>query len=91
MNKPEFNQLPEDIQIKIKKILTVFDQCYLEYNPKTKSYEVSTCVVMSTNYRTEFLGGYKAKEAMTKEEYIKFYREEFGHDPAPYYIKRAGY
>ena len=83
-----FNELPENIQKKVKEILTCYDECNVifEYG----EYKVSTGMAIKNHYAPDHkvIGYYNKNEIYTKEEQIINYVESFNDYPIEYKGKR---
>lgn len=75
------NELPEDIQVKVKDILKVFPRCTVTYEYGKFTASASSCIKASYHYDHFVCGTYTDKEVYTIEERRQNYREAFGENP----------
>lgn len=88
MNRTEFNQLPQDVQNKIKSTLHVYDKTHVVY--EYGEYHVSSGICLKAEYAADHkvIGTYTAEELFTEEERIENYINTFNEYPANYKGKR---
>ena len=74
-------ELPEDVQQKVRGTLKAFDVCHVEY--EHGAFHAGTCVCLQATYPTDHFvaGSYKAKDVYTPEERRQNFIEEFGYAP----------
>lgn len=88
MNRTNFNELPQDVQNKIKATLHVYDKAHVVY--EYGEYHVSSGICLKAEYAADhkFIGTYTAEELFTEEERIENYINTFNDYPANYKGKR---
>lgn len=88
MNRTNFNELPQDVQDKIKSTLHVYDKAHVVY--EYGEYHVSTGICLKAEYAADHkvIGTYTAHEIFTEEERIENYINTFYDYPIEYKGKR---
>ncbi len=74
-------ELPEEIQGKVKNILRAFHSCTVSYEDEKFSASAGCCIKSSYNWDHFVAGTYKDDEVYTLEERRQNYKEEFGYAP----------
>lgn len=84
----KFEELPMDVQEKIKQDLKAFDECHVVY--EYGKYNVGGGICLKSKYADDFevIGTYYAKDIFTEEERIINYVESFHDYPIQYKGKR---
>lgn len=84
MTDMRFNELPRDVQEKVKETLRCYPNCYVEY--EYGEYHVSVGCGVYGRYAPDhkFIGRYKDKEVFTEKERILNYVNEFNSYPIEY-------
>ncbi len=77
----KFEDLPKDVQDRVKETLKAYDRTYVTYeNGKfTESPAIAITATYAPDY--QFCGEYRAKDIYTKEERRQNFIDEFGYEP----------
>lgn len=88
MNRTDINQLPQEVQNRIKSTLHVYDKAYVVY--ENGEYHVSSGVCLKAEYAADHkvIGTYTAEEIFTENERIENYINAFNEYPVNYKGKR---
>lgn len=81
-----FNELPAELQERIKNYLRAYDECPVFY--ENGRYDFTICIKKEYAPDHEYIGTYKAKDIFTEEERIENYINEFVCYPINYKGKR---
>ena len=76
-----FNDLPLDVQNKVKSDLGIYDTTHVIY--EKGKYNVSAGVMLCDKYESDhaFIGSYNAVDVFTKDEHIRAQIMAFGYSP----------
>lgn len=82
----KLNELPQEIQIRIKNYLKAFDEVSVTF--EYGEYHFGTYLKATYGADFEYIGAYKAKDIFTEKERIENYINEFHSYPIGYKGKR---
>lgn len=84
----KFNELPEEVQNAVLKILKAYDEVDVIF--ENSNYQVKVAAVLKMGYDSDFqyIGTYYAEDLYTPEQRDLNYIETFGCEPYPSYTKR---
>lgn len=89
-NKMRFEELPQEVQTEVKKVLRAYDECPVTF--EYGRYDVGGGICIKKEYAADhdFIGVYYAEDIFTEEERIINYAEAF-HEFSPLYKGKRDY
>lgn len=89
-NEMRFEQLPEEVQADVKRVLRAFDECPVVYEHGKYIIGGGICIKAKYAEDHKFIGVYYADDIFTEEERIINYAEAF-HEFSPLYKGKRDY